>query len=125
MRPLVYFLHQYSSLRREERLAAQIAWSREMRQDSYSRGREEFLASTISSAVGSGGLSSGSGGTHGGGGGSDRDRSMGMFSRLPVSHVLALQSASYPRFQISINTSCKYWSLRRYRVFCILLRSIS
>ena len=83
--------HQYSSHRREERLAAQIARSKELRQEGFSRGREEFLASAITTAVGGGG----------GGGhererererGRDRDRdqqrdhrSMGMFSRLPVS----------------------------------------
>lgn len=82
-------LHQYPSHRREERLAAQIARSKEMRQDSYMRGREEFLASAITSAVGGAG-----GGGHGGGGHArhergerDRDRgsSAGMFAHMPAS----------------------------------------
>lgn len=70
-------LHQYSSHRREERLAAQIARSKDVRQDSYVRGREEFLASAITSAVGGGGA----GGSHDRD--RDRERSMGMFSRMP------------------------------------------
>ena len=41
---------QYSNQRREERLAAAIARSKEHRHDTYMRGREEALASAISSA---------------------------------------------------------------------------
>jgi len=50
---VVFSQRQYSSShRREERLAAQIVKSKGMRQEGYTRGREEFLASTITSAVG-------------------------------------------------------------------------
>ena len=63
-----------SSYRREERLDAAIARSKESRQDSYMRGREEFLASAITSALG------------GGSTGGDRNRSMGGgYPRVPVS----------------------------------------
>jgi len=40
-----------SQHRREERLAAAIARSRESRGEAHMRGREEFLASTITSAM--------------------------------------------------------------------------
>ena len=85
--------NQYPSHRREERLAAQIARSKESRQDTYMRGREEFLASAITSAGGSFG---GHGGSGGGGHSSDRDRSsMGIFAgRMPVSLDLFVLFAS-------------------------------
>ncbi len=59
---------------REERLAAAIARSRERRHDSHMKGREEFLASSITSALRDRG--------------SERDRGGGIggtFSRMHVS----------------------------------------
>lgn len=64
--------HQYPSHRREERLAAQIARSKESRQEGFMRGREEFLASAITSASAGGPSVS-----------HERERSMGIFSRMP------------------------------------------
>lgn len=70
-------LYQYPSLRREERLAAQIARSKEARQDTFTRGREEFLASAISMAAAGGGSSHDRG---------ERERGdRTMFGRPPVS----------------------------------------
>lgn len=68
---------QYASGRREERLAAAIARSRDQRHDNYMKGREEFLASSITSALRDGG---------GVGGGMDRERGGvgGTFSRMQV-----------------------------------------
>ena len=60
---------------REERLAAAIARSKELRQESYMRGREEVLASAITSAFGGGGA----------GGSGHHDRGVSGMQRMPVS----------------------------------------
>ena len=80
---LVSSPYQYPSHRREERLAAQIARSKAARQDTFTRGREEFLASAISMAA------PGAAAAAGGAGGSSHDRGerergdRTMFGRLP------------------------------------------
>jgi hypothetical protein len=71
--------YQHTTHRREERLAAQIARSKEMRQESFTRGREEFLASAITMATGGG-----SGGSSHERGERERERSHSMFGRVPL-----------------------------------------
>lgn len=82
--------YQHTSYRREERLAAQIARSKEMRQEGFSRGREEFLASAITMATGGGSSHERERERE-----RDRERSHSMFARVPVVSIVNIWATSH------------------------------